>query len=248
MMQFEEQVRKFEYKLSDTEDQIVEYIINHKAEAVTLSIQHLASILYTVPNTITRLSKKLGYDGFSHMKNSLKEELNEINAIPAEDSLVFNIHKTISLIDEEKLANVTKTIQEARRLLFFAVGDTAPYCEVMIKSLKVAGKHGEFYFHRHEMIYEINHLEKIDVLFLISLSGETRQVLEMAELAKQRGVTLISLTHFTKNALQSLTDLNLYCYSPEKRLNEYNVTDKTPVMLVLRALAEYYWEASNSCV
>lgn len=245
MMQFEEQVRKFEYKLSDTDDQIVEYILNNKEEAVTLSIQHLASLLYTVPNTITRLSKKLGYDGFSHMKNSLKEELHEKEAEPPEDSLVFNIHKTISLIDEEKLANVTKIIQEGRRLLFFAVGDTAPYCEMMIKSLKVAGKQGEYYFHRHDMVYEVNHLEDTDVLFLISLSGETRQVLEMAELAKQRGVTLISLTHFTKNTLQSLTDVNLYCYSPEKRLNDYNVTDKTPVMLVLRALAEYYWKTSK---
>ncbi|WP_188404349.1 hypothetical protein [Fictibacillus barbaricus] len=61
--------------------------------------------------------------------------------------------------------------------------------------------------------------------------------------SQKRGVRLISLTHFNNNFLQDHAEVNLYCYSPAKKLNEYNVTDKTPVMLVLRALAEYYWQA-----
>lgn len=243
-MLFEERVYKYEYKLSDTDDQIVEYILKNKEEAVTLSIQYLAMKLYTVPNTVTRLSKKLGYDGYSQMKISLKEEIQQ-EAEPSEDSLTFNINKTIDLIDQDKLALITKMIQEVRRVLFFAVGDTAPFCEMMVKNLKVVGKHAEYYYHRHEMLHEVKHLETIDVLFLISLSGETPQVLDMAELAKQRGIRLISLTHFDKNSLQQMADVNLFCYSPDKKFNEYNITDKTPVMLVLRALAEFYWEASK---
>lgn len=247
MMQFEDQVQKFEYKLNDTDDQIVNYIIKNKETAVALSIQHLASQLYTVPNTITRLSKKLGYESFSQMKNKLKEEIQQNKAIPEEDSLLYNIDKTTRLLDEEKYVLVSRIISEGRRVLFFAVGDTAPFCEIMIKNIKVVGKHGEYYVHRHDMVHEVNHLEKSDVLFLISLSGETPQVLDIARLAKKRGVRLISLTHFNKNTLQNLADLNLYCYSPAKKLNEYNITDKTPVMLVLRALAEVYWQSQASC-
>lgn len=243
-MLFEDRVYKYEYKLNDTDDQIVEYILKNKEESVTLSIQYLAMKLYTVPNTITRLSKKLGYDGYSQMKISLKEEIQQ-EAEPSEDSLTFNINKTIDLIDQDKLALITKMIQEVRRVLFFAVGDTAPFCEMMVKNLKVVGKHAEYYYHRHEMLHEVKHLETIDVLFLISLSGETPQVLDIAELAKQRGVRLISLTHFNQNSLQQMADVNLFCYSPDKKFNEYNITDKTPVMLVLQALAEFYWEASK---
>ncbi|OIJ11810.1 RpiR family transcriptional regulator [Anaerobacillus alkalilacustris] len=244
-MIFEERVHKYEYKLNDTDDQIVEYIIKNKQEAVNLSIQYLAAKLYTVPNTITRLSKKLGYDGFSHMKNNLKEEIQRQEKVLSENTLILNINKTIDLMDQNKFAIVKKIIHEARRVLFFAVGDTAPICEIMVKNLKVVGKQAEYYFHRHDMLHEVNHLEGSDVLFLISLSGETTQVLDMAKLAKKRGVRLISLTHFSENSLQQMSDINLYCFSPYKKFNEYNITDKTPVMLILRALVEFYWEGTK---
>ncbi|NKQ18708.1 MurR/RpiR family transcriptional regulator [Brevibacillus laterosporus] len=240
MMLFEEQIKKYEYKLNDTDEQIIEYILKNKEEAVNLSIQNLAAKHFTVPNTITRLSKKLGYEGYSQMKISLKEEINQKKE-PMKDSLSFNLHKTLSIIDRDKLVIVTKMIQEANRVLCFAVGDTTPFCEIIVKYLKIAGKQAEHYYHRHDMIHEVNHLEATDVLFLISLSGETSQVLDIAEIAKKRGVRLISLTHFYKNSLQQMADANLYCYSPNRKFKEYNITDKTPVMIVLRALAEIYW-------
>ncbi|MDQ0218134.1 MurR/RpiR family transcriptional regulator [Peribacillus cavernae] len=244
-MLFEERAQKFEYKLNDTDDQIIEYIIDNKKEVVKLSIQSLASNLFTVPNTITRLSKKIGYDGYSQLKNSLKEEL-FTEQENLEDSLHFNLQKTFSLIDIDKIAIVTRMLHEAKQVLFFGVGDTVPFCEMMVKNLKIVGKQSEFYMHRHEIIHEINKLDQEDVLFLLSLSGETSQVLEIAALGKERGVKIISLTHFTRNSLQKLADIHLYCYSPGKTLNGYNITDRTPLMIVLRTLSEYYWESSGT--
>jgi DNA-binding MurR/RpiR family transcriptional regulator len=241
MMLFEERIHIYEYKLNDTDDQIIEYIMNHKEDAAGMSIQQLAANLLTVPNTITRLSRKLGYEGYSQMKMSLKEELQDKQALP-ENSLAYNINKTVSLIDQDKFAIVAKMMREAHRVLFFAVGDTAPLCEMTVKDLKVAGRNAEFYLHRHDMVFEVGHLGAKDVLFLISLSGESALVLEMAELAKQKGVRVIALTHFGKNTLQQKADASLYCHSPRKTLNEHNVTDKTPAMIMLRALSEFYWD------
>ncbi|MGG2028741.1 MurR/RpiR family transcriptional regulator [Gottfriedia sp. S16(2024)] len=244
MLQFQERIQKYEYKLNDTDDQIVEFILNNKEEVISFSIQYLAAQLFTVPNTITRLSKKLGFDGYSQMKNSLKEEIIQQDNFSEEDSPTYNIHKTIGLIDQKTLSLTTKMIQEARRVLFFGVGDTAPFCEMMIKNLKVVGKQAEYYIHRHDVLYELSKFDSKEnnLLFLISLSGETAQVLDVAELAKFKGIKLISLTHFSKNPLQQIADVNLYCYSPNKKMNEYNVTDKTPLLFVIRSLSEYYWK------
>ncbi|UOF90939.1 MurR/RpiR family transcriptional regulator [Fodinisporobacter ferrooxydans] len=246
-MLFEERVQKYEYKLNDTDDQIIEYIVKNKKEVVSLSIQSLAANLFTVPNTITRLSKKLGYEGFSQLKNSLKEEIHT-ESNEQEDSLYFYINKTFRLVDMNRIAIAAKMIREAPHVLFFGVGDSAPFCEMIVKDLKVVGKHSEFHIHRHEMLYELNQLGNHDVLFLISLSGETRQILEIAEIGKEKGITIISLTHFGKNSLQKLADINLYCFSPKKILNQYNVTDRTPIMIVLRILSEFYWKSTGCCV
>lgn len=112
MLQFQERIQKYEYKLNDTDDQIVDFILNNKEEVVGFSIKYLAAKLFTVPNTITRLSKKLGFDGYSQMKNSLKEEMNSQSISTEEDSLTYNIHKTIGLIDRNTLSLTTKLIQE----------------------------------------------------------------------------------------------------------------------------------------
>ncbi len=239
-MRFEERIHKFEYKLTDTDDQIVAYIQKHKAEVVTLSIQRLAALFYTVPNTLSRLSKKLGYDGFSQLKNSLKEEVHGEQPEP-QDSLAYNIRRTFELIDPEKMAIVARMVHGAGRVLLFGVGDTAPFCALLAKHLKIGEKEAEFHGHRHETMEEIALLTAHDLLFIISLSGETAQVLEIAEVGKRKGVPIISLTHFSRNSLQRIADVNLYCYAPRKMIKQYNVTDKTPLMITLRELSEFYW-------
>lgn len=239
-MRFAERVQKFEYKLTDTDDLIAEYIAKNKKEAIGLSIQRLAAKFYTVPNTVSRLAKKLGYDGYSQLKNSLKDEIRGEEPEP-QDSLHDNIRKTFDLIDMEKMAIVAKMIHEAGRVLLFGAGDTAPFCELLAKHLKIGRKDAEFHLHRHETMEEIALLTQADLLIVISVSGETAQVLEIAELGKRNGIPIISLTHFSRNPLQGIADVNLYCYSPAKRINQRNVTDKTPLMVVLRTLAESYW-------
>ncbi|MGF6953550.1 DNA-binding MurR/RpiR family transcriptional regulator [Neobacillus sp. B4I6] len=240
-MRFEERVHKFEYKLNDTDDQIIEYILMNKEEFTNLSIQSVATSLFTVPNTITRLSKKLGYEGFSHLKNSIKEELGSSKA-PDEDSSYFLIQKTFELIDLEQIEAAAKMMHDAKHVLFFGVGDSADFCEMMVRNLRVVGKGTEHYIHRHEVINMLDQMNKHDVLFLISLSGETQQILEMAERAKQRDIPIISLTHFTKNSLQEAAAVNLYCFAPKKVKNGYNITDRTPVMIVIQTLSQFYWD------
>ncbi|KAF0819690.1 Transcriptional regulator, RpiR family [Bacillus sp. ZZV12-4809] len=240
-MRFEERVHKYEYKLNDTDDQIIEYILQNKPEFVNKSIQSLAAAFFTVPNTITRLSKKLGYDGFSHLKNSIKDEINTSNVVNEEGSY-YLIQKTFELLDMEQIEKISKLIHDAKHVLFFGVGDSADFCEMMVRNLRVAGKGAEFSIHRHEVLHRIEEMNKQDVLFLISLSGETEQVLEMAEQAKPRGITIVSLTHFSRNSLEKLASFNLYCYSPKKVMNGYNITDKTPLMVVLQAISQLYWD------
>jgi DNA-binding MurR/RpiR family transcriptional regulator len=239
-MRFEERIHKYEYKLNDTDDQVVEYILKNKQDFVTKSIQSLAATLYTVPNTITRLSKKLGYSGFSHLKNSIKDELDSTDG-EKKDSSYYFIQKTFELLDMDQIETTAKMLQDAKHVLFYAVGDTADFCRMMVRNLRVVGKTSEYSIHRHEMLHMIEEMNKQDVLFLISLSGETPQVLELAEKAVQRNIPIISLTHFSRNSLQKLASINLYCYAPKKEKNGYNITDRTPAMIVLQTLSQIYW-------
>ncbi|MEB3749813.1 MULTISPECIES: MurR/RpiR family transcriptional regulator [Geobacillus] len=105
-MRFDERVRLYADKLNDTDDQIVDYIIKHREEIADIPIQKMAEALYTVPNTIVRFAKKLGYKGFAELKAALALEQRDETAIKADGKTV--IEKTKKLIDEQ-------LIDEAKR-------------------------------------------------------------------------------------------------------------------------------------
>ncbi len=73
-MNFEQRFYEKEFKLNDTDSSIVEYILEHRSEIDKLAIQKIASDLFISPNAVMRLSKKLGYSGFSELKFALHNE------------------------------------------------------------------------------------------------------------------------------------------------------------------------------
>ncbi|MEW4221378.1 MurR/RpiR family transcriptional regulator [Rossellomorea marisflavi] len=239
-MRFDERTHKFEYKLNDTDDQIIDYIKERHAEFVTQSIQTVAANVFTVPNTITRLSKKLGYDGFSHMKSSLKEELESPGETPEDDSHSL-IQKTFEILDKERMEEAARLLVDSKQIQLFGVGDSSDLCEMVARNFRVVGKPTHHHVHRHEILHSLDQMNHQSILFLISLSGETPLVIEAATKAKERNIPMITLTHFTKNTLQSMAAINLYCYAPKKTKNGYNITARTPVMVVLEMLSHHFW-------
>lgn len=238
-MKFEDRVRIFEHKLNDTDDQIIDFIKENKVEVLDISIQKLSEKVFTVPNTIVRLSKKLGYEGFSEFKTGLKLEgemvVNIISNIPE------NITKTYEIMDIKVIGKVAKKINETRNIFFYGVGDSLPFCEMMVKYLRCVGKKAEFFTHRHDMLYSIENITPKDLVFVISASGETEQVIEAVKMIKNKGTTIISLTHLCDNSIVRLSDISLYCFSPKQKLNNYDITDRTPMMIVLRRVIEKFW-------
>lgn len=239
-MRFDDRIQLYEYKLNDTDDQIVEYIKENKDKVLNLSIQKLAENLFTVPNTIVRLSRKLGYEGFSELKSALR--LEEINENEDFSSISKNIKKTYEIIDEETIDKICRKFKESKDIFFYGVGDSLPFCEMMAKNLKCVGKRAEFFTHRHDMLYSIDNLGSKDLVFIISNSGETGQILEVAQKAKEHEAFIISLTHLCENSLVKLSLINLYCWAPKQKINNYDVTDRISLMIVLRKLNEHYWK------
>jgi DNA-binding MurR/RpiR family transcriptional regulator len=238
-MKFEERVQLHADRLNDTDDQIVDYIRQNRDRIGDISIQAMAETLYTVPNTIVRFAKKLGYRGFAEMKAALTLENREEEAPRLPVTGV--IQKTYELLDSKSILQAVRKIHRASRVFFYGVGDSAPFCEMMAKHLRCVGKRADFFTQRHEMLYQSDRCSEKDLVFVISASGETRQVLEAVAAAKQKGAYVISLTHLSRNSLVEMADFHLYCWAPKQVLNKYEITDRTSLYIVLRMVSEQYW-------
>jgi DNA-binding MurR/RpiR family transcriptional regulator len=243
-MKFKERVLIYEDKLKDTDDQIVDYINSNREEFLTQSIQKTAEALFTVPNTIVRFSKKLGYKGFSDLKYSLK---NEEKTISSKDSnrnfsILNNIGKTIEIMDINIINKVAKKIVESKNTFCIGLGDSIYFCEMLTKNLRCIGKRSEFFQHRHDMIYNMEKCDNKDVVIVISVSGETKQLIEAVNIAKDRGAYIIALTHLAINSISELADYNLHFWAPKISINNYNATDRVGIVIITRLLSESVWD------
>ncbi|MRY42960.1 MurR/RpiR family transcriptional regulator [Clostridium beijerinckii] len=243
-MKFKERVLIYEDKLKDTDDQIVDYINNYREEFLSQSIQKTAEILFTVPNTIVRFSKKLGYTGFSDLKFSLKNEKNSISSNEGNEkfSILKNINKTIELMDISIINRVAKKICESKNIYCIGLGDSIYFCEMLTKNLRCVGKKSDFFQHRHDMIYNMEKCDNKDIVIVISVSGETKQLIEAVNIAKERGAYIIALTHLSVNSISELAHANLHYWAPKISINSYNATDRVGISIVTRLLSEAVWD------
>ncbi len=246
-MNFKERLSAHEFQLNDTDDDIANYIIDHKDVIMKLSIQRIASELFIAPNTIMRFSKKIGYSGFSELKYSLRDELKpstEGISISSQllSQLPSNIVKTLDIVEDSTIKRVAKLMSEANCSIFAGVGDSSYFCEMLGKNLRCVEYQVQYYQQIHDMFFAVRHGTKDDLLVIISARGENARLYELALEAKAIGMKIVTITHFCDNLLSSIADEKLCFWGENREVNDYNVTDRSGLMTVVRLLSEEFWQ------
>ncbi|UJF14900.1 hypothetical protein LZ578_07720 [Jeotgalibaca sp. MA1X17-3] len=157
-MLFDERILNYEFKLNDTDDSIISYLQKNRLQIHMLSIKKIAEDLYISPNSITRLSHKLGYDGVSELKIALKNETQ--NKVDEDNNQKNLLNKTFELIDHEREEKIIRHFLAAKRIIFFAVGQTAYPTKIYVKSFQILDGKSVFYTYQHEVLYENESDEK----------------------------------------------------------------------------------------
>ena len=241
-MKFEDRVLYYEFPLNETDDEVIDYIRKHKKELSDIPIKTMADELYTVPNTIMRVCKKLGYKGFSELKVLIRKELDEQdNPDIIIEKVPKSISKTVKLINHDKLLEAADRIKKCDRCYFIGVGDSTSSCNAMVRNLECLEKRTKAYSDYHDIDYRAAHCKSNDLFIFISVSGSNERLNEAAKVAKENGAYVIALTHFSRNKLSTIADMILYFWGEPCFVNGYNVTDRLGLDLLLRQLSEVFW-------
>ncbi|MGH2114747.1 MurR/RpiR family transcriptional regulator [Aerococcus urinaeequi] len=195
---------------SEMENSVLEYLKLHKSNLKQLTIQKVADETYTSKSTIFRLSKKLGFEGFTDMIYHLsKQDVNVENRDL--DTYIKGINedvKNIFIQNEKALAQFSQMIKENKSALYvIGTGYSGILGEYFYK--KVLGK-GELVYYANgadSNTLFINNLHRISQIICISKSGETALVNNKAMIAKEQGKGVISFTHSSDNTLAKQSDI-----------------------------------------
>ena len=228
---------EFELEFSESEKEIAKYILNHGEAVLSMSVKELAKHTYTSPATIVRLCKKIGLEGYNDFKIKYSAELQydlqhtdriDVNfPFQKDDSHPLICHKlaslsqeviadTVKLIDFNQLHQIVDLIYHYPTIDIYGSGNSLlAAMSFQHKMMRISRDvnlrvlHGEQIF----MSYNTNP-DRIGMI--ISYSGETNEVIQIAQTLKEKKTPLIVLTSIGDNRLSHYADYILNIGSREK--------------------------------
>ena len=218
----------------ESERKIGNYIIQHTAEVVDMTVGELAQACGVSDASVSRFCKKINMKGFHHLKITLAKEISEkgieeeevsnhISVNDIEQSLknilankVTEITQTVSMMDAKQLSEILNKLNMARTVQFFAVGNTIPVAidgAFKLNQIGVPAVSGTIW--ETQIGYTYN-MTAEDVVIAISNSGESTAVLRALEAAKSAGATTLSITNSEKSSAAQLSDYHITTATREK--------------------------------
>ena len=246
-------------RLNQTERGIAEWLMSKTNLKEGTSLRDVALALNVSEPLVVKVAKKLGYLGFRELRSSLVSyfsalpfdqelEISQEDTIEAIIDKVFNA--SIQSLKEAKLvanpsviAHAAELISQPRRVAIFGVGGSASVCQDFEHKLLRIGIHSHSYSDYHLMLMVCCQLEIGDVVVAISQSGDTVELIQAVEVAKERGVKIICITNDDSSPLSQLSDLSIFSPAYEgpllgqnavARIVQLNLLDSLFIAIILQ--------------
>lgn len=228
---------EFELGFSDSEKEIGKYILNHGDEVLKLSIKELAKVTYTSPATIVRLCKKIGLEGYNDFKIKYSAELQHDYSNQRHIDVNFPFQKTdshqvicnniaslvqesiydsIQLMDYNQLDKIVDLVYKCKEIDMYGSGNSVlaamSFEHKMMRiqrNVNIKSLHGEQVFMSYNSTPD-------RVAIIVSYSGESSDLIQIAEVLKEKKTPIIIITSVGDNRLSHFADYILYTGSREK--------------------------------
>ena len=212
-------------RFSITEQSVIDYALAHPEEISGLSARQLGERAFTSSAAVIRLCQKLGLSGYAEFrvrfasevvrdlaegrtldksitnKDTIRSIMDKVARIEADA-----LEETRSGVDPAIIMRTTFLLEHAEHIDFYAqdnnimLAQFASYCFM----------HAQKYSTVHTMT-NIQYLQSLStpathVAFIISRTGENRQLIEMARNLRKQKNSIILLTSVEKSTLTGLAD------------------------------------------
>jgi DNA-binding MurR/RpiR family transcriptional regulator len=234
-----------------------------------MGIVELGERSFTSTTTVKRMCRKLGIDSYTDFRLQLSAEIasyDRMNILKGaqtpvgqydttadiiskvSDQNAKSIIETSTLNNPDVIGEVIQLMRNAQRIDFYGVGPSNVVArDAYIKCMRL-GIPSSAIEDPMSMRMNVRAYSKGALAILISYTGETDSVIEVARELNAMGVTSVSLTSFGENRLASLCTHKLYVQSSESwdrlggmssRISTLNLVDVLFTALMNTSYQEY---------
>jgi DNA-binding MurR/RpiR family transcriptional regulator len=164
---------------------IYEYLISHASELHAISAKTIATKALTTTTSVNRVCKKMGYASYTELRYQLASQLQSQAPDSATSPQSQSQSQSLSEIDA-----IADTLKGSPVVYMYARGASIVSIGYLSRFLSMANV-------PHLVITDIHQLTRatLGTLLLVSKSGETKAVIDMAHNAKRKGLKVVSICH-----------------------------------------------------
>lgn len=244
-------------ELPVSERKVARYVSQNLDHMVGLSVEELAGRSGSSQAAVVRFCKKLGYKGYRDFSIQLVSELavaqrTNVHRAGYSDILagekagnvirkvchhnIQAIEDTFSLVEPEQVEEAADKLFHAQRIDLYAIAASNLVAQDAQQKLMRINKRVTAYSDPHLQLSSASTLTPLDVAIALSWSGETREVLEAASLAKQNGAFLIAITRYGRVSLAGIADVHFGLSAPEMAIRSGAMSSRIAQMTMIDIL------------
>lgn len=239
-------LKKIATKLDDmapADRQIGRYILDNPDQMLRLSSTALATETGRSQSSVVKFSQKLGYASYQDLKLAVNEAKAQEWQAPAGTihgtieigdsygvilqklvgSKLQSMQETISANNEQDIGLALEMLNKAHRIHLAGVGASSLVARDFSYKLMKLGRNVLHDSDSHVQMANASTLGPGDLLFALSHSGTSIETLRIAELAHQRGATVIAVTGLKDNPLSRVADIRLHTVADEERARSSSI-------------------------
>lgn len=247
-------------RLSPKQQRVARFLADHDTAAAFRSANELADQLGVDPATVVRLARALGFRGYSHLQESVRqrfpryptfvEKLERDGAEPGTPSLlqrafaqgVENLRLGLEHLDPDAFAAAVAALGQARCIIVFGGGVATGVVEFLASSLKMMGfRASGVTTGGLSLAQEIAQLGAEDLVVAVGFYRYLRETATALERARDLGVPRLVLTDSPLSPLAALADHAL-CVSVESTSHRISLVAPMAVAdaLIAACAASYH--------
>lgn len=229
-------IREMRDSLTPVEQKVANCILDNPGEIPKMSIKMLSNKSRTSEASVLRFCKTLGYTGFREFIVSITSSLavsNEDNSEekaytdlrPGDEQSVIiqkiansniqSITDTISVLDILEVQKAVESIKSSRRLYFFGIGASNLVCTDAVHKFLRINMECFTWEDSHQQLAMATLITREDVVVLVSNSGNTKEIIDILDVAKKQKAKVIAITRYSKSLLAENADIVLNISTPE---------------------------------
>ena len=221
-MSVQSRIHLLDNKLTDVEKRIAACILAHPDEVINATAKEIGEQTQSSAPSVVRFIKKIGYSSVNEFKLSINSEKNEKRDQKYDDvnladsfevtkrklcnNAILTLEETSEVLKQEQIKTIVHLLEEKEVLFVFGIGASSIIAEDIYQKWGRIGKIIFFEKDLHILTAMLSSHQANSAIWLVSNSGQTREVIKAAQIAKKINIPIIAQTMLGKNPLSKLAD------------------------------------------